>query len=172
MTFRVEIRSNVGESRDFVNVKEVDKAIKRSLRNAAKRIKRALAAPTKGWSEPPVFHQRTGIEDGSAFASVYTEDEHYQWINDGVEAHDIFPRADNETQLLHYQENYERKTDWDTPLEATGGVGKWGEYIHPPWSPWTGIRARHFDDAVIEREGDDVLQQIADVIASAAAQRG
>jgi len=152
----------------IVDTKKLDKAVKRVLRNAAKRMKRGLAGPTEDWEHKVVFRSHTGVVGDDAFVQVYTEDEIYGYVNDGVPARDIYPRADNPRGYLSYQQEFAPKTKPGS-LEPTGGQGKFGAWFHPSWSPWTGVEARHFDEVVSENEEEQILSDIEDAIDMATA---
>jgi hypothetical protein len=111
----------------------------------AKDAIKILEGTTEYWKEPkPVFakHLSTGGKSSSMIViDVSTDDPVYNYLNYGVEAHDIIPRKREKSGTAG---TFKASSMPGTLKVSQGGKGT-GFYLNLNWViPWPGIKAREF----------------------------
>lgn len=104
-----------------------------------------LVAP---WSNPPKFEILVEAR-GELSVVVGTNDQIFQWVNDGTAPHVITPRPENKTGRLHYQTTFTPMTQRGFLVTNASG-GKSGPWAHPARVFHPGVEPRNFDQQVAE----------------------
>lgn len=116
-----------------------------AVHKAERGIKKDFQQTVEGWEHKVVFDSIISLKGGPS-VYVYTNDQIYQWVNDGTSPHDIPPR--NENGFLTFQVGYTSKTV-PGQLKTRKG-GKYGSYTRRKVAHHPGFEARDFDKMIEE----------------------
>ncbi|HKZ42221.1 MAG TPA: hypothetical protein VJ044_14760 [Candidatus Hodarchaeales archaeon] len=115
-----------------------------AVHKAEREIKKRFQGTTKGFKHEVIFESLISLKGGPS-VYVYTNDQIYQWLNDGTPPHDIPAKDDG---LLSFQVGYTSKT---VPGSLTTRAGsKFGPRIRKKIVHHPGFEARDFDKMIEE----------------------
>lgn len=118
---------------------QLERGQQRGLDDIARRTQEVFGMTTATWSHRPTFQS---VSVGMDERLVYTVDQQYAWVNDGVKKHTIVAQS---ARALAFQVHFVPKT---TPgIVGSGGGSRSGPVIFRKRARMS-IKARHFDTAV------------------------
>lgn len=136
---------------------DVDKSAKNAIAEYQKRITKDLEKSTQAWSKPVEFE----INENKESVTISTEDNRYQWVDEGTKPHDIRPKKARtlrwlpggkvRNEIARRQANAERR---DVAIYAT-------KVSHP------GIRPRSITARVMKRHESKIVSSVSDAIMKA-----
>ncbi|WP_347245696.1 hypothetical protein [Thermogutta sp.] len=112
--------------------------------NVAPVVLELLLAPTHYWKHKPDIKCEVKIGKYEVHIIAKTESKIYQWVNRGVERHNVYPRK---RKLLRYKATYIPSTEPDSLRSFPPASGR--KVIFARRS-FPGIRARMFTKAAVE----------------------
>lgn len=135
------------------------------VHKAAREIKKDFIKTTDTWEHKPKFEEMISLKGGPS-VFVGTDDEIYNWVNNGTKLHNIYPVN---YPYLYFEEGFKPKT---TP-GVIGSVqgGKFGpKHKHGPVQQH--IEVRHFDEDIQDDWKDKFKCMVEEVMREAAQKSG
>jgi hypothetical protein len=132
--------------KNHLDPKTMGKILSSFLDKAALSVQDDLAKPAKTWTKQP----RIIIKSTSFLVrEIYTENQIYQWLNDGTRKNYPIPKNLVGSKMLRFQEGYKAKTR--VRVLGSSGGGKFGKVVFRKRVIHPGITARHWVDEVVKK---------------------
>lgn len=149
-----------------------DKEIKREIRNAVfrvgRQVKRDFERTVETWEHKPKFSLTTSVrQDSEPGFLVGTDDEIYNWVNNGTPEHIYGPSTASQ---LYFQPDYTSKTEPDEIMSRSGG--KSGAFVSAQIVINPGISPRNFDKILAAKYEKIWKRAIEDAIKAGIAASG
>ena len=156
-----------------LNLKTLESDIKSALKAAAKEVADNMEEPTKTWAadHKPKFGVVGPNPDGmgnlTAFGGVLPgqgeQAQVYLWVTRGTEAHNIYPKPENEMQLLVFYSPYHPSTTYrsfSSVKASTGDTKNRRPSVRHP-----GAKAREFEEAAAEIAQKSLVENVRNAVA-------
>jgi hypothetical protein len=132
------------------DVDAIEEAFIEVIDDSLSRMEADFNKITETWNHDVVFTRGIDFFYGFWEGFLETDDDVFNWVDQGTEPHEISPRPDNVRGILEYLSDFTPKTSWQeigsSPGGKSGGLVQQFAVDHP------GIDAREFSEAVSEKE--------------------
>lgn len=133
---------------------KIKKGLEQGLDDAANEAKNQFLRPAETWDGKPAFE----VQRGANSRTIFTQHQHYGWVNYGTNRHGRRTVARN--RALHLPAAWEPKT---SPMDLTAGDGERnyvpGENLFRS-VPMSSIEARRFDTVIADEFESGLLRRI------------
>ncbi len=145
---------------------EYEKAMQKAVQKSAALALRDLASTTRTWVHKPVFDVTITQTGGDYSVTAGTDDQIYQWVNDGTKRHAIRPKR---SKYLRFSSGYKAKSRPGIIGSVNGG--SFGNDVFSKGVMHPGSRGRMFTQKIASRRQVTTRQEIEHAIANIAKQK-